>query len=502
MLIGICGSPCSGKHTVVRYLVDTYAFRYLSVHNRNTVDIHRDELTDEQRIDFNDVKEMEQFVTKRWREDFVTCHVGDAIAFEKFRKRPFFLLVAIEAPIIVRYHRFQSRQIYSSSNLESFALHNDHTVFGMPLELHSASSSPSSSPKRLSVHTLTSLADLIILNPYLTLPPLHAHLLSIDLINPERLRPTWDTYFMHLSDLAARRSNCMKRRVGCILVKDLRVIATGYNGTPRGMRNCNEGGCKRCNEAAPCQTAMDKCLCMHAEENALLEAGKERVMNGSEAILYCCAIKIVQVGIREVVYSRAYGMDELTVRVFAEAGVRLRQHSSPAYGEVQVDLEAQRSMGGVGVAEPDCKFACGSQLDNLADLTIRSFSSLREHRTTAQCFSMNVNVNRNKELGISSDILHHWLKQEKIIAKISLSGIHLYDIFFLFSELTFQNAESITITTTIFSTTTFSIKKSYVYRKITLNIRNNFSSPDSQLMNSSVTLAQISTSDTGDLKLY
>ncbi|RUS30480.1 cytidine deaminase-like protein [Jimgerdemannia flammicorona] len=319
MLIGICGSPCSGKHTVVRYLVDTYAFRYLSVHNRNTVDIHRDELTDEQRIDFNDVKEMEQFVTKRWREDFVTCHVGDAIAFEKFR------------------------QIYSSSNLESFALHNDHTVFGMPLELHSASSSPSSSPKRLSVHTLTSLADLIILNPYLTLPPLHAHLLSIDLINPERLRPTWDTYFMHLSDLAARRSNCMKRRVGCILVKDLRVIATGYNGTPRGMRNCNEGGCKRCNEAAPCQTAMDKCLCMHAEENALLEAGKEREEVEGHGI--------VQVGIREVVYSRAYGMDELTVRVFAETGVRLRQHSSPAYGEVQVDLEAQRSMGGVGAAE-------------------------------------------------------------------------------------------------------------------------------------------------------
>lgn len=79
----------------------------------------------------------------------------------------------------------------------------------------------------------------------------------------------------------------MKRRVGCILVKDSRVIATGYNGTPKGLRNCNEGGCQRCNEATPCGTGLDRCLCMHAEENALLEAGRERVGRGQGVILYC-----------------------------------------------------------------------------------------------------------------------------------------------------------------------------------------------------------------------
>jgi len=154
--------------------------------------------------------------------------------------------------------------------------------------------SPSRPRKQLStaqshtpLYTLMSLSDVTIANAYQTVSQLHACLDDLDLTNHERLRPSWDTYFMHLSDLAARRSNCMKRRVGCILVRDSRVIATGYNGTPKGLRNCNEGGCQRCNDATPCGTGLDRCLCMHAEENALLEAGRERVGPGKGVILYC-----------------------------------------------------------------------------------------------------------------------------------------------------------------------------------------------------------------------
>jgi dCMP deaminase len=91
---------------------------------------------------------------------------------------------------------------------------------------------------------------------------------------------------MRLANLAAQRSNCMKRSVGCVLVREKRVVSTGYNGTPRGMRNCNEGGCARCNAAGTrAGVALDTCLCIHAEENALLEAGRERIRDGS--ILYC-----------------------------------------------------------------------------------------------------------------------------------------------------------------------------------------------------------------------
>lgn len=192
-------------------------------------------------------------------------------------------------------------------------------------------------------------SDLVITNIYNSKCSLYEELDRRDITNGERLRPSWDTYFMQLSDLAARRSNCMKRRVGCILVKERRVIATGYNGTPRGLRNCNEGGCGRCNEGAPCGTGLDRCLCMHAEENALLEAGRGSVVYDNGVILYCntcpclgCAIKIIQQGVKEVVYSRSYGMDQMTAKVFEEANVKLRQHSPPSMIiELRTDIEEE-----------------------------------------------------------------------------------------------------------------------------------------------------------------
>lgn len=101
---------------------------------------------------------------------------------------------------------------------------------------------------------------------------------------------------MRLSLLASLRSNCMKRRVGAVLVREKRVVSTGYNGTPRGVDNCNEGGCERCNlagggeeEEGGMGKGLDECVCLHAEENALLEAGRERVSGGGTkgAVLYC-----------------------------------------------------------------------------------------------------------------------------------------------------------------------------------------------------------------------
>lgn len=124
----------------------------------------------------------------------------------------------------------------------------------------------------------------------------------------------------------------MKRRVGCVLVRERRVISTGYNGTPRGLTNCNSGGCLRCNSANPSGIALDTCLCLHAEENALLEAGRERINAGSS--LYCstcpcltCSVKIAQMGVEEVVYHTGYSVDGAAAAVFKEAGVRLRQFS-------------------------------------------------------------------------------------------------------------------------------------------------------------------------------
>lgn len=87
-------------------------------------------------------------------------------------------------------------------------------------------------------------AEVRLVNQSHHLDQLHRMLRELDLSNEQRLRPNWDQYFMQLASLAAQRSNCMKRRVGCVLVREKRVISTGYNGTPRNLKNCNEGGCE------------------------------------------------------------------------------------------------------------------------------------------------------------------------------------------------------------------------------------------------------------------
>ncbi|KAI8336106.1 cytidine deaminase-like protein [Chlamydoabsidia padenii] len=324
MFIGIIGSQCSGKHTISNYLVEKHGFTFVYLKKRQST--HPDLYDSGLRFDTMD--DMQQHITEYWRDHFVTCDI-DSRGIWSLKKRPFFLLVSVDAPLFMRYQRSQQRGD-TVNDLETFVRNDDRMIFKV-------SSLDDEQDQGTPLRSLISLSDISLTNAFRDLDSLYDSLAHHDLLNTERLRPSWDTYFMHLSDLAARRSNCMKRRVGCILVKDSRVIATGYNGTPRGLTNCNEGGCQRCNEASPCGVGLDRCLCMHAEENALLEAGRGRVDFSTGIVLYCntcpclgCAIKIVQQGIKEVVYSVSYGMDDMTARVFAEAKVKLRQHSPPS----------------------------------------------------------------------------------------------------------------------------------------------------------------------------
>jgi len=146
-------------------------------------------------------------------------------------------------------------------------------------------------------------------------------------------RPTWDRYFLDIALVVARRSNCLKRRVAAVIVKDLRIISTGYNGTPRGTRNCNEGGCPRCAELAPGGTRLGECVCSHAEENAIVQAAYHGVSVKGSALYstyspcLICAKMIINAGIREVVYRHAYPLGAEADALLREAGVELRQLS-------------------------------------------------------------------------------------------------------------------------------------------------------------------------------
>lgn len=147
---------------------------------------------------------------------------------------------------------------------------------------------------------------------------------------PEKQRPDWDTYFMEIAKVVAMRSNCSRRKVAAVIVKDKRIISTGYNGTPRGIKNCNEGGCPRCNSTAPSGTALDECLCSHGEENAIVQAAYHGI-SIKDATLYTtfspcllCAKMIINAGIKEVVYNERYSIDGKAQDILNEAGVVLR----------------------------------------------------------------------------------------------------------------------------------------------------------------------------------
>ncbi|MEC4670980.1 MAG: cytidine/deoxycytidylate deaminase family protein [Nitrospirota bacterium] len=145
-------------------------------------------------------------------------------------------------------------------------------------------------------------------------------------------RPNWDEYFMKLAKVASLRSNCVKRKVAAIIVRDKRVVSTGYNGTPRGTKNCYEGGCPRCNKLADSGTLLDECLCSHGEENAITQAAyhgmsvKEGTLYSTFAPCLTCTKMIINAGIIEVVYNLDYPLNEMSFKLFQEAGVIIRQH--------------------------------------------------------------------------------------------------------------------------------------------------------------------------------
>jgi dCMP deaminase len=144
-------------------------------------------------------------------------------------------------------------------------------------------------------------------------------------------RPSWDEYIMAIARTVASRSNCVKRKVAAVVVKDRRIISTGYNGTPRGTRNCNEGGCPRCNELVEGGTRLDECLCSHGEENAITQAAYHGVSLLGATIYTTfspclqCTKLIINAGLVEVVYNTHYPLGQMAVALLREAGVKVRQ---------------------------------------------------------------------------------------------------------------------------------------------------------------------------------
>ncbi|KAM0356743.1 hypothetical protein ACHAO7_004679 [Fusarium culmorum] len=257
MLIGVCGSICAGKKTVAQYLVQHHGFKHLYLQPSSQTAPSNSSLDGESAYSkgqgtesplqsqsndstafkgaltstalttnngyksssettltlragsqyvFSTPEELLDFVTKQWRSRYVTTDIPTEDVLDVFLRRPFFMLLSVDAPLTVRWRRFQERARQRHAGGPDMSL--DDFVAESDAHLYDAQ-------KGLS--PLISRAVVRLLNTSSSLAHLYATLGKLDIPNPDRLRPGWDLYFMELASLAAQRSNCMKRRVGCVL---------------------------------------------------------------------------------------------------------------------------------------------------------------------------------------------------------------------------------------------------------------------------------------------
>jgi dCMP deaminase len=334
MILGIAGLYASGKGEAVDFLVArSFAAFSLSDVIREELARRGESESRERMIDVgNELREAEGLAAlaarllpklQRDRNTVIDSirHPAEVAALRGVSTR--FRLIWIDAAEAGRLERIRARaRAGDPSSLEELR----------GLEGRELGSADPAAQQLLAVRAL---ADDVIVNDG-SLAELHEQLQRLLRSNLSFERPDWDDYFMNIARVVAARSNCVKRKVASVITVDRRIIATGYNGTPRGVTNCNEGGCPRCNSFAPGGADLGECLCSHAEENAITQSAYHgvAVRGGTIYTTFCpclmCTKMIINAGITEVVYSADYPLGDISLRLLREAGVKVRQLSSAA----------------------------------------------------------------------------------------------------------------------------------------------------------------------------
>ena len=330
MIVGVTGYFCSGKDSFAEFAVRK-GFKHISLS-----DIIRDEITrrkkeitiprltevgNELRTTFGPQVLAQRALAKlpEYGHAVVTSirHSAEVAAL---RVRKDFVMIFIDAPLKVRYERSLLRE--RKGDLKTFE--EFHAA-----ELAQMKSKDSNSQQLLECKRL---ADIVVRNDG-TLETFHgkiAEALKRVFLEFSPPRPTWHEYFMAIARVAATRANCVKRHIGAVITVNRQIISTGYNGTPKGILNCDEGGCPRCISFADSGTKLDECLCVHAEENAIVQAACNGigVKGGTLYSTLCpcsyCAKSIINAGIAEVIYLDSFAMDDITRKLFREGGVKVQ----------------------------------------------------------------------------------------------------------------------------------------------------------------------------------
>ena len=327
IIIGLTGRNASGKTTAGQFLASR-GFNYLSLS-----DVIRDEAKQRGLADVrenlialgNELRErhgpgaLAELTVQRMQSDrnYVVDSIRHPAEVLALKKAGSFSLFHIFAPLEARFARSLARdRAGDARTLQDF----------IRLEEREFASSNVAAQQLLETERL---AHRVLENSE-TLEAFAAELTTaLREIEVSFSRPSWDQYFMDIARQVAARSNCMKRQVAAVIVSDRRIISTGYNGTPRGVKNCNEGGCPRCNGFSESGMNLEECLCSHGEENAIVQASYHGIAI-KDAMLYTtyspcllCSKMIINAGIRRVVYNEAYPLNDTATQMLKEAGVEL-----------------------------------------------------------------------------------------------------------------------------------------------------------------------------------
>ncbi|EEA07597.1 cytidine/deoxycytidylate deaminase family protein [Cryptosporidium muris RN66] len=352
-IIGIVGTACSGKETLVNLLVNKYGYKHInltkySLHDTLKLDNNTEPEDNTKKVenciiditsnnysintDIDDQKEQNkdlnkignnsfniklfQLLLSNWKYNYVISPITKESELEILQKTSFFLLSIDDSTssrfikYCNKYHNIEHKHTNNLLNEDIYKYYlNNEYLKNILFEFLVYENKKSD----YSIRKLMNNADYHLYG-YENIQDLENKLININIPNIIH-RPSWDEYFMKLAWLTSKRSNCIRRKVGSVLVKNNRIISTGYNGTPTATTNCFEGGCIRCTNINVINgTNLEYCNCIHAESNVLFYAGKDKC---EDSILYVtclpcltCAKHIIQCGIIKVIYSTKYLMDE------------------------------------------------------------------------------------------------------------------------------------------------------------------------------------------------
>jgi len=329
MILGVSGPYAAGKGEVVAYLEER-SFTALSLSDviRHELAARGEAETRERMIETGNRLRTDhgpailaQRLIAQLQPDrnYIIDSIRHPAEVEALRSRdPHFRLLWVDADVAVRLERLRARG------------RSGDPAGAEELRRLEGRERGGDDPAGQQLAAVRELADFVIDNTG-SLAHLHAEVQRVLERSLYFERPSWDAYFMSIARVVASRSNCVKRKVGAVIALDRRIISTGYNGTPRGVRNCNEGGCPRCNSFAKQGADLAECLCSHAEENSITQAALHGVgVRGGTVYTtlspcLMCTKMIINAGLSEMVYNAHYSLNDVSTALLREAGVKVRR---------------------------------------------------------------------------------------------------------------------------------------------------------------------------------